>query len=300
MTFKVVGIGETLWDLLPAGPQLGGAPANFACHARSLGADASIITRVGNDPRGRTILDVFRQMNIADGGLQIDNEAPTGTVDVTLSGDGIPHFTIHEGVAWDRLEATPQALAATRAADAICFGTLAQRCPVSRAAIQQLAAAADSRALRVFDVNLRQSYYSCEVILQSLRLANILKLNEDELGAMAKLFELRGSPKSQVEQLAHDFSLQLVALTRGAAGSALFRDGHWSHCEPRPANIVDTIGAGDAFTAALVMGLLHRLQLEEIHSFADDVARYVCSCAGATPPLPGKLSGRFAAPGVSK
>jgi fructokinase len=204
MSFKVLGIGEVLWDLLPSGPQLGGAPGNFACHARSLGAQASVVARVGNDSLGRLILERFEHLNIADGTMQVDDEAPTGTVTVSLSGKGIPHFTIHEQVAWDRLVITQKGLDAVRQADAVCFGTLAQRGEPSRNSIQRLVSAASADALRVLDINLRQNYYSREVIEISLCLANVLKLNDSELPVLAGLFNLSGPTRRQIEQLAQN------------------------------------------------------------------------------------------------
>ena len=295
MSFKVLGIGEALWDLLPSGPQLGGAPANFACHARALGADASVVTRVGADNYGRAIAQSFEKMQIAGGLVQVDDTAPTGTVPVTLSGNGIPHFVIQENVAWDRLEATPGALNAVCGADAICFGSLAQRSERARTSIQKLVAAAPPDSLRVFDVNLRQLYFSQGVIERSLELANVLKLNEGELKVIAQMFSLGGSAGQQIERLAKEFNLRVVALTRGPMGSLLYQEGQWSDCPSPPVEVIDTIGAGDAFTAALVLGLLRRMELSQINALADEVARYVCSCAGATPPLPKKFAEKFAA-----
>ena len=294
MSFKIIGIGEVLWDLLPAGPQLGGAPANFAYHAHALGAHACVVTRVGKDNLGSDILRRFEKQGIADGTVQVDEINPTGTVTVALSDKGIPHYIIHENVAWDRLAVTPMALKIIRGADAICFGSLAQRGGISRAAIQSLVAAAPARALRVFDINLRQNYFSREVIEQSLRLANVLKLNDGELPILADMFTLIGSTQQQIEQLAQKFSLGSVALTRGPAGSLLFKAGQWSDCPSVPIKIVDTVGAGDAFTAALVLGLLQKMELDEMNTLADEVARYVCSCVGATPPLPKSIRDRFA------
>ena len=294
MSFKIIGIGEVLWDLLPAGPQLGGAPANFAYHAHALGAHACVVTRVGKDNLGSNILRRFEEQGIADGTVQVDEINPTGTVTVALSDKGIPNYIIHENVAWDRLAVTPMALKIIRGADAICFGSLAQRGGISRAAIQSLVAAAPARALRVFDINLRQNYFSREVIEQSLRLANVLKLNDGELPILADMFTLIGSTQQQIEQLAQKFSLGSVALTRGPAGSLLFKAGQWSDCPSVPIKIVDTVGAGDAFTAALVLGLLQKMELDEMNTLADEVARYVCSCVGATPPLPKSIRDRFA------
>jgi fructokinase len=294
MRFKIVGIGEVLWDLLPAGPQLGGAPANFAYHAHALGAHACVVTRVGADEFGREILRRLKEQGIADGTVQEDETSPTGTVTVDLSDKGIPNYVIHKDVAWDRLSVTPSSLNAIRVADAICFGSLAQRGEISRGAIQRLVAAAPAGALRVFDINLRQNYFSREIIEQSLGLANVLKLNDDELPILASMFSLTGSPRQQMHVLALRFSLRLVALTRGPAGSLLWQDGEWSDCPSVPIKIVDTIGAGDSFTAALVLGLLQNKALDEINMLADEVARYVCSCAGATPPLPKSIIDRFA------
>lgn len=293
MSFNVIGIGEVLWDLLPSGPQLGGAPANFACHAHALGAQTAVVTRVGNDNFGRIIQQRFEKMGVANGTVQVDNQAPTGTVTVSLSGNGIPHFVIHEPVAWDRLILTPDALDAIQTADAVCFGTLAQRHEQARNTIQKLVAAVPKNTLRILDINLRQKYFSREIIEQSLHLADILKLNDVELVILADMFDLKGSTRSQLELLAIKFDLKMIALTRGPAGSLLFRDGQWSDCPSIPIEVVDTVGAGDAFTAMLAMGMLHRLSLDKINALADEAARYVCSCAGATPPLPETIRDRF-------
>ncbi len=324
MGFRVVGVGEVLWDLLLTGPQLGGAPANFAYHAHSLGAEAQVITRVGKDDYGREIIRRFREMGLPDTGVQVDETAPTGTAKVELSGEGLAHFSIQESVAWDCLALTWEALAVVREADAICFGSLAQRCEGSRSTIQQLVAAAPADALRVLDINLRQKFYSRGVIEASLQLANVLKLNDDELPILAEMFNLLGSTEDsscdadapvrtdghfaastrtgasalhkierQIEGLAQAFSLQVVALTRGANGSLLWQKGRWSDGPSRPVTVVDTVGAGDSFTAALVLGLLRKMDLDEINHIANDVARYVCSQAGATPALPVEFARRF-------
>jgi len=299
MKFKTVGIGEVLWDLLPSGSQLGGAPANFTYHTHALGASARVITRVGDDDFGRAIRQRFEEQGIADGTVQTDSMVPTGTVTVSLAGNGIPNYVIHEDVAWDEIQITPMALNAVEEADAICFGSLAQRREPSRATIQKLVAAASPNALRVFDINLRQKYFSGEIIEQSLRLANVLKLNDSELPILAKIFSLTGSIREQISQLAMKFDLQLIALTRGPAGSLLFQDGRWSDCPSVPIEVVDTVGAGDAFAAILVLGLLHKMELDDINALADEVARYVCSCTGATPELPKKFSELFAADNVT-
>jgi fructokinase len=297
MDFNVVGIGEVLWDLLLTGPQLGGAPANFAYHAHALGAEAQVITRVGNNDYGREIIRRFREMGLPDRTVQIDETASTGTATVELSGDGLAHFTIQENVAWDYISVTPEALAAAREAHAICFGSLAQRSEPSRSTIQQLVAAAPADALRVFDINLRQQFYSRGLIERSLQLANVLKLNDDELLSLAEMFGLTGTTEHQVECLARTFRLRVVALTRGANGSLLYQkeknEARWSDCPSRTVKVVDTVGAGDSFTAALVLGLLRKMDLDEINTLANDVARYVCSQAGATPALPLEFARRF-------
>jgi fructokinase len=296
MGFRIVGIGEVLWDLLLTGPQLGGAPANFAYHAHALGAEAHVITRVGSDDQGREILRRFRDMGLRHSAVQIDERAPTGTATVALSGNGLAQFTIQDNVAWDYLVATEEATTLASSVDAICFGSLAQRSESSRNAIRKLVASSPAQALRVFDVNLRQRFYTCEVIKRSLQLANVLKLNDDELPTLAAMFNLTGSIENQVESLARIFSLKVVALTRGANGSLLYQDledTKWSDCVSDPVEVVDTVGAGDSFTAALVLGLLSKMDLDEINAVANAVARYVCSQAGATPELPLEFARRF-------
>jgi len=299
MNSNVIGVGEVLWDLLLTGPQLGGAPANFAYHAHALGAQTQVITRVGKDDYGREIIRRFHEMGLPETGVQVDETAPTGTAKVALSGDGLAHFTIQKNVAWDQIAVTPEALVTASEAHAICFGSLAQRCERSRRAIQQLVAAAPADALHVFDINLRQQFYSRGVIEQSLQLANVLKLNDDELPTLAAMFNLTGAAEDHIERLAQMFSLRLVALTRGANGSLLYQKDNdnnevrWSDCASRPVKVVDTVGAGDSFTAAMVLGLVRKMDLDEINTIANEVARYVCSQPGATPALPIEFARRF-------
>jgi fructokinase len=295
MSCKVVGIGEALWDLLPTGPQLGGAPVNFAYHARQLGAQARVITRVGRDVHGSNMRKRFAEMSIDDGVVQVDDQLPTGTATVVLAGAGVPQFTINDGAAWDRLEFTNEALDAVRGAHAVCFGTLAQRNPVAAVSIQKLVAATPFMSLRVFDINLRQNFYTRETIERSLRLANVVKLNEQELTMLSAIYGLRGGVNQKIERLVQLFDLQLLALTRGEKGSVLYQGGNWSDMPGGSVDIIDTVGAGDAFTAALVMGLLNRLSLPHVHQFAESVAGFVCSCPGATPVLPHHLCATFAA-----
>jgi fructokinase len=282
----VVGLGEVLWDLLPTGKQLGGAPANFAYHAHELGADTRVITRIGSDALGREILNRFEALGLRSDYVGIDSKAPTGTVSVELSSDGQPRFTIHTDVAWDNLQITDLALALMARADAVCFGSLAQRNAVARDAIRAMVAATPAESLRVFDINLRQQFFSRETIQRSLELANVLKINDQELPVLAKMFGLHGEPRAQIEDLASKFNLVAVALTRGARGSLLFSKGRFSEHSGLQVRLVDSVGAGDAFTAAMVIGFLLGCDLDEINKRANALAAYVCSQTGATPPIP--------------
>ena len=297
MNWNIVGVGEVLWDLLLTGPKLGGAPANFAYHAHALGAHVNVITRVGSDDYGREVIRRFQNMGLPGATVQVDETAPTGTAKVVLSGDGLAQFTIQENVAWDYIAANREALAVAGAADAICFGSLAQRRETSRNAILQLVTAAPAKALRVLDINLRQQFYARPVIEKSLQLANVVKLNHEELPILAAMFNLSGPTKHQIERLAQTFDLRVVALTRGPDGSLLFQQKgkRWSDCTSHPVQVIDTVGAGDSFTAALVLGLLQKMDLDEINDIANEVARYVCSQAGATPSLPVEFARKFAA-----
>jgi fructokinase len=286
MSYKVIGLGEILWDLLPSGKQMGGAPANFAYHAHALGARSRVVSRVGQDPLGAEILQRLQSLGLPTAEIQVDPSAPTGTVSVELSADGQPRFTIHEDVSWDRLALEKAALAAVADADAVGFGTLAQRREPARGTVHALLTAARPGAWRVLDLNLRQHYFSREVIETSLRLANIVKFNDTELPVLAELLGLRGSVREQIEQLARQHAQHLVCLTRGAHGSLLYSEGQWAEDPGQAVVVKDTVGAGDAFTAALVMGMLAGKSLDAINSRANLVARYVCTQEGATPPLP--------------
>jgi fructokinase len=295
MSFNLVGIGEVLWDLLPEGPLLGGAPANFAYQARALGAQSRVISRVGNDPLGREALARFAALGMPTDCLEVDDSAPTGTATVELLADGQPHFTIHEDVAWDRLQGESASQQVVATADALCFGTLAQRSEISAATIRRLVAESSPSALRIFDIILRQQYYTFQVIEDSLALANVLKVNESELPILAKLFDLPGDSRQQIASIAKVHQLRVVAYTCGERGSLLWADGQWSAHNGIPTKVADTIGAGDAFTAALALGLLAGWNLDHINQRANEVASYVASCPGATPPLPDQLRLPFTA-----
>lgn len=281
----IIGIGELLWDLLPAGKELGGAPANFAYHAQALGAQALIVSRVGNDPLGHEILERLGHFGLRTDGITIHPHAPTGAVSVSLDAHGKPTFSIHENVAWDFIEAGEQILEQTSRADAICFGSLAQRSPVSRAAIRAVLAAAPSKALRFLDINLRQRFWSPEIIAESLEQATVLKLNDEELPVVARLFGLAGDESAQLRGLAERFNLQAVGLTKGANGGSLLIEGELVSRPGSKLRVVDTVGAGDSYSAALVMGLLARDEPRTIIEAAHRVADYVCTQAGAMPPV---------------
>lgn len=296
MTFKVAGLGEALWDLLPGGRQMGGAPTNFACHACALGAETQLITRVGNDDLGRELVSRLKKLGVPTHCVEVDPVKPTGTVTVTVASDGQPHFIIHEGVAWDNLSGEPAGRVAVTGADAVCFGTLGQRLEPARSTILSLVRATPPNALRIFDINLRQHFYSQAVIEESLALANVLKVNDTELPRLAEMFSLTGDERAQISELAVRHSLRVVAYTRGERGSLLFVDGRWSDHPGVRTKVADTVGAGDAFTAAMTLGLLAGWDADEINQRANEVAAHVASCPGATPDLPAPLRSLFSRP----
>ncbi|MHB8864738.1 MAG: carbohydrate kinase family protein [Pirellulaceae bacterium] len=287
-----IGIGEVLWDLLPGGKQLGGAPANFGYHVHALGAEARVVSAVGDDPSGREILERLTSLGVSTE-LVATVSAPTGTVSVRLDSKRIPEFIIHEHVAWDAMTLSEAAQQWMGRADAVCFGTLAQRSETSRTTIRSLVKRVRPTALKVLDINLRQHYYSKNIIDASLRMANVLKINDEELMTVADLIEITGSPQDLMHELADLYQLSTVILTRGEEGSLLYREDAWFEHPGVPAQVVDTVGAGDAFTAATVLGLLAGWNLEEISTRANELAAYVCSQAGAMPPLPEELTAAF-------
>lgn len=297
MPLRIVGIGEVLWDLLPSGAQLGGAPANFAYHASALGSDACVVSRIGADARGDEILRRLHAMRLNTAYLQIDSTRSTGTVTVDVDAMGQPRFEIHADVAWDALEADMGAYGAVASAHAVCFGTLAQRSEISRSTIQALIAAAPPDALRILDVNLRQHYYTRAIIEESLALASVLKVNDTELPRLAAMLSLTGDTHAQIDQLAERWQLRAVAYTRGGFGSLLRTAHEWSDHPGVPTRVVDTVGAGDSFTAAMTLGLLNGWPLAEVNAQANRLASYVASHAGATPVLPAALTEVFAVGG---
>lgn len=288
----IVGIGEILWDMLPAGKQLGGAPANFAYHAAALGAAGTVASRVGKDELGQEILARLDSLGLDRGHISIDPLHPTGTVDVTLKPGGVPDYVIHEGVAWDFLAFTPDLRELAAKADAVCFGTLGQRSPESRQAIGAFLASLKPGCLRVFDINLRQHYYDRALVHEMLMRCDVLKLNDAELPVVAGMFGILGQGSEAVGNLMSRYPLKLVALTHGPAGARLQGIGesssHPGFAVPASGS-GDTVGAGDAFTAALVLGLLRGVPLQRINEIANRLASYVCSQPGATPPIPAEF-----------
>lgn len=280
--FNVVGIGELLWDVLPDGKELGGAPANFAYHANFFGANATIISALGNDENGKEIRSLLKERNLKYVANTVNY--PTGSVSVKLN-NGIPNYLIHENVAWDFMVLNEEAISALKKADAICFGTLSQRSKVSFETIQEALKLVPETALKVFDVNLRQSYYAEKMIKTSLKFANVVKLNEEELVVLSEMFHLSNIEDEACKQLLNQFDLKLLALTKGSEGSVLYTQNEISIFPTPKVKVIDTIGAGDSFTAALVVGFLSGKPLKQIHKEAAEHAAKVCAAKGATPKI---------------
>jgi len=282
----VVGVGEVLWDVFPDGEHFGGAPANVALHAAALGAASCMVSAVGPDARGAAALARLDAAGVNRAAVAQLLGRPTGVVNVCVDATGQPGFDIAADVAWDYLPWSQPVAEVAERADAICFGTLAQRAAVSRATITRAVKATPERAWRLFDVNLRQDYFDEPVVIASLELANAVKLSEEELPIVARLCKLTAvGVVDQLRMLCDWFGLKLAALTRGARGSLLVTADE-VHESAAPATVVrDTVGAGDAFTATLLVGLLAGRSLAEISERANAVAAYVCSQAGATPPI---------------
>jgi fructokinase len=282
----IIGLGEILWDMLPGGKVLGGAPANFAYHCSQLGAESYVVSAVGKDGSGCEILELLEQLQLPGEHVHIEERYPTGTVTVRLDGAGHPTYTIHKNVAWDYIPFEEGSMEVFTAADAVCFGSLAQRSPLSRKSVISYLDATPPGCLRVFDINLRQDYYSKEVLERSLQLADVLKLNDDELEVLAAMFSLKGKEDALLESLLQTYDLKIVALTKGSEGSLLHTGAERSEYRSEAVQSVDTVGAGDSFAAAMVMGYLLGHRLKDLHRLASDVASFVCTQEGATPGLP--------------
>lgn len=288
-----VGMGEALWDIFPDGKRIGGAPANFAFHAARLGFDSLCISAVGNDPEGDAIVEVFRGKGLRH--LLPRVEQPTGTVRVTLDAEGVPSYEIVREVAWDYIPTLPEADAIAARTTVFCFGTLAQRNPVSRRAIGRFLDCMPSEAgrLKVYDINLRQQFYDRETIVDSLAKADLLKLNDEELEVLHRMLGLPSDPQRAARCIMERYGIALVAITCGACGSHVFASGQSSFFDTPRVAVCDTVGAGDAFTAGLCSGLAAGCSVREAHRIAVDVSAYVCTCPGAMPELPAELSARL-------
>jgi fructokinase len=284
--FIIVGVGELLWDLLPAGKQLGGAPTNFAYHAQVLGNQGIIASRVGPDDLGKEILARLTTLKLKTEYIQTDELMPTGTVAVEVSEKGQPKYTITEEVAWDCLEWSEQWEALAKQAKAVCFGSLAQRTTQSRLTIRRCLRMMAPGAIRIFDVNLRQSFYTTEIIHDSMLLADIVKLNEQELPQIMRLLGLKsGNLKANIRMLLETYGLKMVCLTRGNLGCMLANEKQIIENQGFKVKVVDAVGAGDAFTAAMVHHFLKGSSLEKTAQAANRLGSYVASQSGATPQI---------------
>jgi len=285
----IVGLGEMLWDIYLDAAHFGGAPTNFACHAAALGAEAWLVSAGGADAAGEAALRELARHGVEAGMIQTHPGRPTGTVLVTLDSRGQPRYEISAGAAWDEMTWSDGLEVLATRCDAACFGTLGQRSAASRTVIRRFLESMRSEALRIFDVNLRQQYHDATLVRESLELSNVLKLNDEELPVVAGYSGCRSRDREALREISHGYELRLVALTRGARGSILIAGAVEHECAPPPVVVVDTVGAGDAFTAALTLGALRGLPLEVTHRHAAAVAAFVCSVTGATPDLPERL-----------
>lgn len=290
--FRIAAIGELLWDILPTGPQLGGAPANFAAMSAHLSAINSasdeifLISRLGDDVLGRQAIQQLSSRALALDFLSIDPHHPTGSVTVALAADGIPAYNIHENAAWDHIPSSAELLALAPTLDAVCFGTLAQRSAETRATLRHFVQATQAHCLRVFDVNLRAPYVSAESLHWGCSHATVLKMNHEEVPHLAAALnappEIR-TPQTLAQFVLDQFPIQLVAITRGAEGS-LLTTRQSMHDHPGIAiSVADTIGAGDAFTAALTRSMLLRQPLHTIAEAANHWGSWVASQQGGMP-----------------
>lgn len=281
----VLGLGEILWDILPGGKKLGGAPANFCYHASCLGADSYMLSGVGDDILGAEILKKLDGLGLRKDYIRVYSGHPTGTVDVVLDDMGIPSYRIHENTAWDNVIFEDGHKNLALAADAICFGTLGQRSKVTGDTIKRILDISPKDALRVFDINIRQNFYSKEIIGESLNYCNVLKINEEELTLLTGLLGISGGKRREIlNRILKDYDLNLIVLTLGREGSILATPDYISQRDIYDLPVKDTVGAGDAFTAAVVTGLLKNMDIDEINRRASILAGYVCSMEGGTPP----------------
>ena len=294
----VTGIGEALWDCLPEGRKFGGAPTNFAYHCSQFGLNAGAASAVGDDALGKEILDICKNVGLQVICPKVSYE--TGTVQVTLNKDGIPQYNIKTGVAWDNIPYSQQLDLLAKQTDAVCWGSLAQRSQVSRSTIHNFIKNMPTDALKVFDINLRQDFYSKKIIEESLKLCNILKINDEELVIVSRMFGLLPETSKDLEaiwknfdfkeacrEILKEYNLQMLILTCGVNGSYVFTpDEEISQEETPKVEVADTVGAGDSFTAAFVSSILIGKTVKEAHKKAVEVSAYVCTQHGAMPRLP--------------
>lgn len=278
-----VGLGEILWDMFPDGKRLGGAPANFAFHAQCLGAQGAVVSAIGDDELGREILDRLDELELDRSLVATDPDHPTGTVTVELDEGGKPQYTINESVAWDFIPAGEAALDLARRAGAVCFGSLAQRSQASREAIRAFLSAVGPKCIRLFDINLRYPYVDGDVIERSLDLTDVLKLSDDELPVLADLLSLPADESQFLGTMIERYRLDMVILTKGSKGSRLKTSKSDCSRAGIATSIADTVGAGDSFNAAVVMGMLAGLSISRINDGANRLASFVCANKGATP-----------------
>ena len=286
----VIGMGEALWDMLPEGRKIGGAPANFAWHVSQFGFDSRVVSAVGDDALGQEILDTFDAKKLKYSIAKVPY--PTGTVQVELDSDGVPRYEIKEGVAWDNIPFSPEVEALARSAKAVCFGSLAQRSVVSRETVNRFldTMPEDGSTLKIFDINLRQNFYTKEILHNSFNKCNVLKINDEELVTVSRMFGYPGvDAESKCRALMSDYGLRMLILTCGVNGSYVFGQDSMSFLDTPKVEIADTVGAGDSFTAAFVAAILRGHPVCEAHRLAVEVSAYVCTQNGAMPPLPEEM-----------
>jgi len=285
MNKVIVGLGEALWDCLPDGRKLGGAPANFAYHSSQFGNDAYAISAVGNDALGDQTLKEFDAKHLKYVMPRVD--FPTGTVQVELDEEGVPTYDIRQNVAWDNIPFTPEIENIARHCGCVCFGSLAQRNGASRNTIHRFLDATPKGCLKIFDINLRQNFYTKEVIRESLKACDILKINDEELVTIGRLF---GYPGLDIENKCYlilgKYNLKMLVLTCGTNGSYVFAPGVKSFQPTPKVEVADTVGAGDSFTGTFASAILAGMPLKEAHELAVEVSAYVCTQPGAMPQLP--------------
>ena len=286
----VVGMGEAMWDVLPEGKKIGGAPANFAYHVSQFGLPSRVVSAVGNDPLGREIVENFTSKGLNH--LIEEVPYPTGTVQIEIDPAGVPQYDIKENVAWDNIPYTARLEALAGQTRAVCFGSLAQRNVVSRDTINRFLDAMPQTAdsLVVFDVNLRQGFYTKEILCNSMKRCNILKINDEELVTVSRMF---GYPGIDLQDkcwiLLGKYNLRMLILTCGINGSYVFTPGNVSFQPTPKVEVADTVGAGDSFTAAFIASLLKGTSVTEAHALAVRTSAFVCTRKGAMPELPPDL-----------